>query len=97
MLTVVELVPYEKMRFGRNKWDLVPNLSGIYRKFFLLHVTVIPICSVILIFASSFPFWLVFGLMSIIIVVGLLGVIGMLVLFFGDRGIFRRQISDDAA
>jgi hypothetical protein len=95
MLTVVELVPYEKV--SRNKWDPVPNLSGIYRKFFLLQFTVIPICSVMLFFAWSLPLWLVLGLTFIIIFVGFLGLIGMLNLLFGGKGIFRRQKSDDAS
>ena len=97
MLTVGELVPHDHGSLGRNKWNLFPNVSGIRRKFLWLEFTVFPICVLMLIFANSLPIWLVLVLSFIIIVVALLGLIGTWDMFFGDRGIFRRQKSDGAA
>jgi len=55
MLAVGELVPHEQGSWGRNKWNLFPNVSGIRRRFLWIEVVVIPICVVILIFADSLP------------------------------------------
>ena len=75
MLAVVELVPYEDGSWGRNKWDVFPNVPGIHRKFLWLEFTVFPICAVILIFTPSLPIWFLLALTFILIVVGLFGLI----------------------
>src|SRR5947209_12096079 len=61
MSAIGELVPYDQESWGRNKWELFPNVSGIRRKFLSLVFTVLPICALMLIFAHSLPIpmWLV--------------------------------------
>ena len=89
MSVVAELAPYDYV--SRNKFDLFPNVSGIQRKFLWIEFFVFPICVVILIFASSLPMWLVLAVSSIIIVVGVLGLIGTWGILFGDKGVFRNH------
>jgi len=98
-LAVGELVPNQHGSWGRNKWNLFPNVSGIRRKFLWLGFTVFPICALMLSFAHSLPLpiWLVSALTFIIVVVAVLGLIGTWDIVFGERGVFRRQKSDGAA
>ena len=97
MLAVGDLVPHDQGSWGRNKWNLFPNVSGIRRKFLWTEFTVFPICALMLIFADSLPFRVVLALSLIMIVVFLLGLIGTWDMLFGERGIFRRQKSDRVA
>jgi len=39
MLAVGELVPHEQASWGRNKWNLFPNVSGIRRRFLWIEVS----------------------------------------------------------
>ena len=75
ILAIGGLVPYDQGSWARSNWDLLPNVSGIRRRFLSLVFAALPVCALMLICADSLPLpiWLFSALPFIVVVLAILG------------------------